>query len=255
MDFLSAYLIHLADDSLILGHRNSEWTGHGPILEQDIALSNISLDLIGQARLFYQYAATLLNLEYGVDTYTEDSLAYFRDAPDFKNCQLTEQSNGDWGKTILRQFLFSAYQQKLLNLLQQSPDEMLAAIAAKAIKEVDYHLRWSSEWVVRLGDGTRESHARMQSALTALAPFVPELFQPAGYEQQMIDEMLIPDIIGIRAGYYSSVNKLLERADLPALATENESSPDGKNGHHTVELSQLLEEMQSMQRTYPGCNW
>ena len=204
---------------------------------------------------FYQYAATLLNIEYGVDTFTEDSLAYFRDAPDFKNCLLTEQANGDWGKTVLRQFLFSAYQQKLLNLLQQSPDEMLAAIAAKAIKEVDYHLRWSSEWVVRLGDGTAESHARMQNALTELSPFVAELFNPSGYEKEMMDEKLIPDITDISNGYYAYVNKLLERADLPALQTGHESVPNGKNGHHSSELPQLLEEMQSMQRAYPGCNW
>src|SRR6202012_2417521 len=143
------YILHLGDNALILGHRNSEWTGHGPILEQDIALSNIALDLVGQARNFYQYAARLLN-EQGAGTpdVTEDALAYLRDAWDFRNCLLVEQANGDWAKTILRQFFFSAWQFESYGRLQQSSDTELAAIAAKSLKEVTYHLRWSSEWVI-----------------------------------------------------------------------------------------------------------
>src|SRR3984957_11872187 len=160
------YVLQLADNALILGHRNSEWTGHGPILEQDIALSNVALDLIGQARYLYQHAAMLLGAEA-----TEDSLAYERDAWDFRNCLLVEQVNGGWGKTILRQFLFSAWQFYFYDRLRESRDSELAAIAEKSHKEVIYHLRWSSEWVIRLGDGTEESHDRMEKALDQLWKF------------------------------------------------------------------------------------
>ena len=205
------YSLQLADNALILGHRNSEWTGHGPILEQDIALSNIALDLIGQARYLYQHAAALINkgafaeipersegyergwgvakqprrssAAGGKSEVTEDGLAYGRDAWDFRNCLLVEQGNGDWGKTILRQFLFSAWQYYFYERLQQSRDRELAAIAEKSLKEVTYHLRWSSEWVIRLGDGTEESHERMARALDQLWKYTGELFVPATYEQ------------------------------------------------------------------------
>ena len=159
-NFLIDYTLHLADTTLILSQRNSEWCGHGPILEQDIAITNISLDLLGQARNFYQYAAALKN-----DGSTEDSLAYLRSEREFKNLLLVEQQNGDWGQTILRQYLFSQYQLLLFQQLQQHSDEQLAAIATKAIKETTYHVRWSSEWVIRLGDGTEESHNRMLHAI------------------------------------------------------------------------------------------
>src|SRR5690349_17099626 len=160
--------MQLADNSVILGHRNSEWTGHGPILEQDIALSNISLDLIGQARNFYQYAAELMG-----NGATEDSLAYMRDANEFKNFLLVEQPNGDWGKTILRQFLFSAWQYPFFQQLKE--DDQLRAIAEKSLKEITYHLRWSSEWVIRLGQGTEESHRRMAAAVQDLWPYTKQL--------------------------------------------------------------------------------
>ena len=146
------YTLQLADNALIIGHRNSEWCGHGPVLEQDIAISNIALDFIGQARNFYQYAAELLG-----NGATEDSLAFLRDVPEFKNVLITELPNGDWAQTTLRQFLFSTYQYYFYQQLQNSTDTRLAAIAAKSLKEVTYHLRWSSEWVIRLGDGTEES--------------------------------------------------------------------------------------------------
>ena len=161
---LQLYTLHLADNALVLGHRNSEWSGHGPILEQDIAISNIALDLIGQARNFYQYAAQLS----GQKDLTEDSFAYLHDAWDFKNCLLVEQPNGDWAKTILRQFFFSAYQYYFYQQLQQSTDAQLCAIAEKSLKEVTYHLKWSAEWVIRLGDGTAESKMRMLNALDDL---------------------------------------------------------------------------------------
>jgi ring-1,2-phenylacetyl-CoA epoxidase subunit PaaC len=147
---MTDYLLHLADSTLILAQRNAEWCGHGPILEQDIAITNISLDLLGQARNFYQYAASLT----GGDA-TEDTLAYLRTERQFKNCLLCEQPNGDWGQTVLRQFLFSSYQQLIFERLIESNDEQLAAIAAKSIKETNYHVRWSGEWVIRLGDGRK----------------------------------------------------------------------------------------------------
>ncbi|MDP9230147.1 MAG: phenylacetate-CoA oxygenase subunit PaaC, partial [Bacteroidota bacterium] len=191
------YILHLADNTLILGHRNSEWCGHGPVLEQDIAITNISLDLIGQARNFYQYAAQLINespaplstLWRGAGGEgTEDSLAYLRDVREFKNCLLVEQPNGDWAQTILRQFFFSAYQYFFYEELQHSKDGQLSAIAEKSLKEVTYHLRWSSEWVIRLGDGTDESKKRLRNALEELWMFSGELFIPADYELQAANE-------------------------------------------------------------------
>src|SRR5580692_631185 len=193
---LQYYVLHLADNALVLGHRNSEWTGYGPILEQDIALSNIALDLVGQARYLYQYAAKLMNeapppktlapggVSGGAEV-TEDSLAYGRDAWDFRNCLLVEQANGDWGKTVLRQFLFSAWQLFFYEQLKRSRDSELAAIAEKSHKEVIYHLRWSSEWVIRLGDGTAESHSRMEKAMDELWQYTGELFSPADYERKL----------------------------------------------------------------------
>src|SRR5690606_35021633 len=150
------YLLHLADTSLILGHRNSEWCGHGPVLEQDIAITNISLDLIGQARNFYQYAAKLMSEQTPDRPVTEDTLAYLRDVREFRNLLLVELPKGDWAQTILRQFFVSAFQSLLFTEMQKSKDLQLSAIATKSLKEVTYHLRWSSEWVIRLGDGTEE---------------------------------------------------------------------------------------------------
>ncbi|MBS1610874.1 MAG: phenylacetate-CoA oxygenase subunit PaaC, partial [Bacteroidetes bacterium] len=172
----AAYILHLADNALILGQRNAEWCGHGPVLEQDIAITNISLDLIGQARNFYQYAAILIG------NINEDKLAFLRTEREFKNLLLVEQPSGDWGQTILKQFFFSAYQFLLFTELQNSTDEQIAAIAAKSLKEVTYHLRWSSEWVIRLGDGTEASHRRMLYAIDKLWMYTGEPFIPASYE-------------------------------------------------------------------------
>ncbi|MEO6290093.1 MAG: 1,2-phenylacetyl-CoA epoxidase subunit PaaC, partial [Ginsengibacter sp.] len=166
-DCLINYTLHLADNSLIMGHRLSEWTGHGPMLEQDIAITNIALDLIGQSRNFYQYAAELTNIQSKENLQgqsTEDTLAYLRDAREFKNLLITELPNGDWAKTILKLFFFSTCQYFLYQKLMSSSDKQLAAIAEKSLKEVTYHLRWSSEWVIRLGDGTEESNRRINLA-------------------------------------------------------------------------------------------
>jgi ring-1,2-phenylacetyl-CoA epoxidase subunit PaaC len=243
------YTLHLADNALIMGHRNSEWCGHGPILEQDIAISNIALDLIGQARNFYQYAAELT----GAGA-TEDSLAYLRDVIDFKNCLLTEIPNGDWGKTVLRLFFFSTYQYFLYQQMQTCKDKQLAAIAEKALKEVAYHLRWSSEWVIRLGDGTEESKERMLDALESCWNFTGELFVPTGYEKEVGKEILEIDFNEIKTNWDKKIKAVFEEATLPKL--ENSwMQTGGKEGRHTEHLGYILAEMQFLQRAYPGAEW
>jgi ring-1,2-phenylacetyl-CoA epoxidase subunit PaaC len=263
------HTVHLGDDALILGHRNSEWTGHGPILEQDIALSNIALDLIGQARNFYQFAAEQMNSEAGSTTQvgagstvrrergtkvSEDMLAYLRDVWDFRNCLLVEQGNGDWAKTVLRQFFFSAYQYYLYRELQHCREKTLAAIAEKSLKEVTYHLRWSSEWVIRLGDGTAESHERMERAMGELWKYTGELFLPADYEQTLALAGLTVDLAVIRPFWEERVQEVLTMAQLTYPAGEWMQS-GGKQGKHTEQLGYLLAEMQFLQRAYPGCEW
>lgn len=246
--FREAYTLHLADNSLILGQRNSEWCGHGPVLEQDIAITNISLDLIGQARNFYQYAATLI----GNGT-TEDSLAYLRKEREFKNCLLVEQPNGDWAQTILRQFLFSQYQYLLFEQLQHSKNEQLAAIAEKSLKEVTYHLRWSGEWVIRLGDGTRESHKRMLKAIDELWRYTGEMFIPADYEKE-----IGIDFKKIKEDWQRKVETVFDEATLISPSDSEGAAfmqTGGKAGKHTEHLGYILTELQYMQRAYPGCEW
>ncbi len=247
-------LLHLADTTLILSHRNSEWCGHGPVLEQDIAITNISLDLLGQARNYYQYAAQIINnlspsFGEGQGEVTEDSLAYLRTEREFKNLLLVEQPNGDWAQTILRQFLFSLFQYLLYQKLEQHSDEQLAAIAAKAIKETAYHLRWSSEWVIRLGDGTEESHARMNNAIAELWPYVGELFLSAAYETANGIDVSI-----IKNEWQKKVMHIFSQANLNMPADAFVQS-GGKTGSHTEHLGYVLAEMQYMQRTYPGVEW
>ena len=261
------HTLHLGDDALILGHRNSEWTGHGPILEQDIALSNIALDLIGQARNFYQFAAERMNAEAGrppksagrhwSDGWTgvsEDKLAYLRDVWDFRNCLLVEQANGDWAKTVLKQFLFSAYQYYFYQELRHCREKTLAAIAEKSLKEVTYHLRWSSEWVIRLGDGTEESHGRMQKAMGDLWKYTGELFLPAEYEQVLAPVELTVDLAVIRPFWEERVREVLTMAQLTCHEGEWMQT-GGKQGKHTEQLGYLLAEMQFLQRAYPDCEW
>jgi len=236
------YTLHLGDNSLILGQKNAEWCGHGPVLEQDIAITNISLDLIGQARNFYQYAATLIG-----DGTTEDSLAYLRKEREFKNLLLVEQPNGDWGQTILRQFFFSQYQYLLFQQLQNSSDKHIAAIAEKSLKEVTYHLRWSSEWVIRLGDGTDESHQRMQKAIDELWRYTGEMFEAASYETHV-------DLSTIKEQWINKVKKVFDEATLQ-MPVKIFMQTGGKEGKHTEHLGYILTELQYMQRAYPGCEW
>ena len=230
------YTLHLADNTLIMGHRNSEWCGHGPVLEQDIAISNIALDSIGQARNFYQYAAQLT----GNDT-TEDHLAYLRDAIDFRNCLLVELPNGDWGQTVLRQFFFSVYQYYFYRALQQSSDQQLAAIAEKSLKEVTYHVRWSSEWVIRLGDGTQESKNRMLNAIDVLWGFTGELFQPADYEELAIKEGYGVNPAMIQNSWFEKIRSVFAEATLP-LPENTWMQSGGKLGKHTEHLGYILAE-------------
>ena len=265
MFFLS---LHLADDALILGHRNSEWTGHGPNLEQDIAISNIALDQIGQARNFYQYAAELYNTN--KDAYTnfisspafhqvsgpidEDDLAYLRDAMEFRNHLLVELNKGDWAVTITRQFFMSLYQQLLYSDLQYSSDERLAAIAEKSLKEVNYHVRWSGEWVIRLGDGTEESHRRIETAIDQLWPYVGELFIPADFQVEAATSGLLKNPEYYREPWLEKTGAAFEQAGL-MLPAPNWYQKGGKQGIHTEHLGYLLAEMQYLQRSHTGAQW
>ncbi len=241
------YTLHLADTTLILAQRNAEWCGHGPILEQDIAITNISLDLIGQSRNFYQYAAVLI----GGDA-TEDSLAYLRKERAFKNLLLVEQPNGDWGQTILRQYLFSQFQYLLFEKLQHSKDEQLAAITAKALKEIKYHVRWSSEWVIRLGDGTAESKTRMLKAIEELWKYTGEMFVAADYENEI-------DVTLLQQDWLQQVKIIFDEATLPIPPSVGRGAvfmqTGGKDGIHTEHLGFILTELQYMQRAYPNSQW
>ncbi len=237
-------LLYLADTTLILSHRNSEWCGHGPVLEQDIAISNMSLDLIGQCRNFYQYAADLQG-----NGATEDSLAYLRTEREFKNLLLAELPKGDWGFTTLRQYLFSQFQYLQFRQLSKHKDERLAAIAAKSFKETTYHLRWSREWVIRLGDGTAESHARMVAALKEMWPYTGEMFMTA-----QPDEALGLNLAMLQQEWEQEVQQVFLEAklDMPHGVFMHSG---GKSGRHTEHLGFILAEMQYMQRAYPGCEW
>lgn len=237
------FLLYLADTTLILSQKNSEWCGHGPILEQDIAITNISLDLLGQSRNFYQYAASLIG-----DT-DENKLAYLRKEREFKNLLLVEQPNGDWGQTILRQFVFSQFQYLLFEQLQKSNDEQLVAIVTKALKEITYHVRWSSEWVIRLGDGTEESHKRMIKAIDELWRYTGEMFMPADYEKQMNI-----DLGSLNNEWNKKVKAIFDEATL-VVPEKTFMQSGGKEGKHTEHLGYILTELQYMQRAYPNSEW
>ena len=256
-----SFVLHLADNALILAQQNTKWCGHGPVLEQDIALTNISLDLLGQSRNLYQYAASLINKsnEQKASEFlpaTEDTLAYLRDEKDFKNCLLVEQPNGNWGQTILRQFLFSHYQYLLYQQLQFSKDKTLAAIAVKSLKEITYHIRWSSEWVIRLGDGTEESHQKMINALGELWAFTGEFFMPAYYEIEVIT-----DLRSLKQPWFKTVREVLEEATLWTTTLADTEQQDnlmqsgGKNGVHSEYMGYILAELQYLQRVYPRSEW
>ena len=254
------YLLQLADSALVLGQRNAEWCGHGPILEEDIALSNNSLDLIGQARLLYQHAAQLMGGEA-----SEDSLAYFRDVPDFRNytlCELPHQplmsatasGDRDFAVTIVRNFLFSAFSVLLWEALQGSQDGQLAAIAAKSLKESRYHLRHSRDWLVRLGDGTEVSHARVQAALDALLPYAAEFWALSPAEHSALANGTGVNPAPLQAPWNALVDAALAEATLRRPAPSG-FMPTGKQGLHSEHLGFVLAEMQSLARQHPGATW
>ena len=242
------YGLSVGDTSLILAQRLGEWIGHAPALEEDLALANIALDLLGQARYLLSHAAQLQG------SGSEDDLAFLRDPQDFLNLSLVEQPNGDFAQTIVRQFLVDAWQLELFERLQQSSEPKLAELAAKAIKETRYHFRFSSGWVVRLGDGTEESHRRAQTALDALWRFTHEMFVATPAEQDAVAAGIAPDPASLAAGWSSRVDEVLKEATLKRPA-DVAYAWHGKRGQHSEHLSRLLAEMQFMQRTYPGAQW
>jgi ring-1,2-phenylacetyl-CoA epoxidase subunit PaaC len=243
------YVLRVADSSLILGQRLAEWCGHGPVIEEDIALTNVALDLIGQARLLLTHAGALEGRDRD-----EDRLAFLRPEADFRNCALVELPNGDFGRTILRNFLFAAFQRPLWQALAGSADPQLAAIAAKSLKETRYHLQHASDWVVRLGDGTEESHARMQQALDLLWPYTAELFSPSPSDDAVAATGIGPAWSGLETDWEDAVRPVLDVATLKVPA-RTPFRTFGKFGTHTEHLGHLLTEMQYLQRTYPGGTW
>lgn len=246
---LVLYLLRRADDALVLGHRLSEWCGHAPTMEEDMAMSNIALDLIGQARSLYQYAA-----ERDGGTRTEDDLAYLRDAPQYRNVLLVEQPNGDFAKTMMRQFLYSAFADPYWRAMMQSSDATLAAIAAKSEKESAYHLRHASEWIIRLGDGTQESARRLANARDDLLPYVGELFEVDETERDLIAQGVAIDPATLRATFDETVANVFTRAKLGSGEIAW-SQTGGRKGRHSEHLGHMLAEMQHLQRAYPGATW
>ena len=246
---LVLYTLRRADDALILGHRLSEWCGHAPILEEDMALTNMALDLIGQARELYSYAGAVEGK--GND---EDRLAYLRDVRQYRNLLLVEQLNGDFARTIVRQFFYSAFADLYWRAMMKSGDATLAAIAAKSEKETAYHLRHSSEWMVRLGDGTAESRARAQTAIDDLWAFTGEMFDVDAGERALIEAGIAVDPTTLHPQWLESIFDIVGEATL-TLPNSDWMQQGGRSGRHSEHLGHLLSELQSMQRTFPGVTW
>ncbi len=247
---LFEYLLRLGDDALILGHRLSEWCGHAPILEEDIALANLALDCIGHASLILKLAGKVEG-----KGRSDDDLAYLRDEVEFRNLKLVEQPNGDFAKTIARQFLIDAFRVVLFEELQKSKNAELAAIASKIIKEVRYHLRHSSQWVLRLGDGTAESRSRMERALGELWTFTAELFEEDPVVKTLEKSMIAPSMNSIRPNWEKLVESTLKQATLSMPDSKQYMASGGRKGLHTEHLGHLLAEMQILQRSHPGASW
>jgi ring-1,2-phenylacetyl-CoA epoxidase subunit PaaC len=246
---LVRYVLRLADTSLVLAQRLGEWVGHAPALEEDLGLANISLDLLGQARFLLSYAGELEGRGR-----SEDDLAFMRDGSDYLNHAIAEQPNGDFGRTIVRQVLVDAFQLELYEALQISSDARLAEIAAKAIKETRYHFRYSAGWLIRLGDGTAESHARVQSALDDLWRFTREFFSADEIDHDMAARGIAPNLADIERRWRARIDETLSEATLKR-PPDVPYSWHGKRGEHTEHLGYLLAEMQFMHRAYPGAQW
>ena len=249
-DKLVQFLLRMGDNTLILGHRVSEWCGHSPVLEEDIALANTALDLIGQTQMWLGYAAEVQD-----EGKSADDLAFLRDVWDFRNLLLVELPNGDFGRTLMRQFLFDAWASVMLGRLIRSSDERIAAIAAKAGKEVAYHVERSAGTVVGLGDGTEESHDRMQAALDYLWPYVGEMFESDETDAALAAAKIAPDPSSLRTDYDALVTKVLAEAtlDIPAGKFAHKGGRTGRM--HTEHLGHLLATMQYLPRAYPGAEW
>jgi ring-1,2-phenylacetyl-CoA epoxidase subunit PaaC len=247
---LIQYILGIADNALILGQRLGELCGHGPILETDIAMTNIALDLLGQTRSYYQYAAQRSN----DDNVTEDTIAFLRNERDYRNVLLVEQPNTDFAYSITRQFLFDVYHLFLLTELQNSKDETLQAIAKKSIKEVTYHVRFSSDWIIRLGDGTQESNEKMQNAINDLWTFTDELFHQTEADIAVVNEKIGVDVTLLKEPFYKKVNEILKQAILETPET-NYFQKGGKLGIHSEHMGYLLADMQYMQRSFPNMSW
>lgn len=249
MNPLAEYLLRLGDDSLILGHRLSEWCGHGPILEEDIAMTNISLDLIGQTTSILEYAGKVEG-----KGRSADDLAFLRFDKDYKNALLLEQPNRDFGFTMMRQFLFDAYRLPLFERLMKSSDQQLAAIAEKSLKETKYHFKHSSEWVIRLGDGTEESHARIQESLDDLWRYAQELMYTDEVDAELTKSGVLPDLSDLKDVWMDYVMAVFEEATL-TIPENNWTFEGGRKGLHSEHLGFILTELQYMQRAYPGLEW
>jgi len=248
-NLLLNYLLQLGDNALVLGQRLAEWCGHGPILEQDMAITNISLDLFGQTRNLFQYAAKVEG-----KGRTEDDIAFLRDAIHFKNVLLVELPNGDFGRTIVKQFLYDAFNFLNYTALLNSSDKQLAAIAEKSLKEVTYHLRFSSEWMIRLGDGTEESHQKMQTALNDLWMYTGELFEMTPTEKELLKTGVSVDLEKLKTDWTKKVQEICNEATLK-IPEDTWMQKGGKTGVHTENLGFLLADMQYLQRAYPGQEW
>jgi ring-1,2-phenylacetyl-CoA epoxidase subunit PaaC len=248
-DALFEYLLRLGDNALILGHRLSEWCGHSPALEEDLALSNVALDLIGQTQLWLNLAGEIEGK--GRDA---DKLAYLRDARDFRNLLLVEQPNGDFAATMARQFYFDAWHYLLLRELTGSKDARVAEIAAKGLKEATYHLERSQEWVLRLGDGTEESHRRMQAAVDDLWMYTGEMFESDEVDQAMVREGVGPDLSSLHEPWLGLMRSTAEEATL-TLPQSGWAQRGGKRGIHSEHLGYILSDLQFLQRAYPNATW
>jgi len=246
---LVLYTLRRADDALILGHRLSEWCGHAPMLEEDMALANMGLDLLGQARELYCYAARVEGK--GND---EDKFAYLRDVRQYRNLLLLEQPNGDFARTMVRQFFYAAFADLYWRAMMRSSDPTLAAIAAKSEKESAYHLRHSSEWIVRLGDGTEESHRRAQTAIDDLWAYTGEMFAVDDSERGLIDAGIAVDPLALQPQWFKTASGIVSEGTL-ALPDNNWMQQGGRSGRHSEHLGHLLSELQSMPRTFPGATW
>lgn len=243
------YLLRLGDDSLIIGHRLSEWCGHGPILEEDIAMTNFALDFIGQSASILEYAAKVEGASRNAD-----DLAYLRYEHEYRNAILLEQPNGDFAMTMMRQFLFDAFRKPLYEALRTSKDEQIAAIAEKSLKETKYHLKHSSEWIIRLGDGTEESHGRVQEALDTLWRYTDELFYEDAVDTALLAEGIVPSLSKIKEEWTKTVTAVIEEATL-TIPTNGWQYGKGRTGLHSEHLGYILAEMQYLQRAYPGAKW